>query len=149
MNTKTIKKYLPLAAIAAGCLYVINKGHVVSGVGGEFSNNKKYNAYLTGIKEQLLTIHDTPEESIEEVRHYMEGFPDEVDFNLAQYGNLLIYYDDVRDFMRECGYAESTISKMSDHQIWEAYKRNVGHVARELVPGHWSYNRGRVSYIID
>ena len=33
MNTKNIKKYLPLAAIAAGCLYVINKGRVVSGVG--------------------------------------------------------------------------------------------------------------------
>lgn len=143
MNTKT-KSLLTCAAVAGAAYLVLKKSGHVSGIAGEFSRNKKYDAYLSGIKEQLLTIHDTPEESMSEIRHYMEMFPNEIDFNLAQYGNMLIYYDDVRDFMRECGYAESTIRKMSNDQIWEAYKRNVGYVARELVPGHWSYRGGWV-----
>lgn len=136
--------------MAAATLLLIKRNVLsTSGVGGTFSNNKKTEAYLTGIQKQLLSIHDTPEESMSEILNYMEKFPDEIDFNLAAYGNMLIYYDDVRDFMRECGYAESTINRMSNDQIWEAYRRNVGYVARELVPGHWSYNRGRMSYIID
>lgn len=98
-----------------------------------YSSNKKLNAVLNEIEDELLSIHDTEEESKEEIEHYMHSFPREVDYNLAQYGNLLVSYAHVRDMYKECGYSDKTIDKMSDDRIWETYKRQVGYVAREIM----------------
>lgn len=89
-----------------------------------YSKNKKLNNLLLDIEEDLKEL------GIEEVKHYMEEFPNEIDYNIAQYGNLLVYYSQVRDFYKRHDY--KCIDKMSDTKLWETYKRQVGYVARHL-----------------
>lgn len=96
----------------------------------KYSNNKKLNGVLNEIREDLLHIHDTEEESRSEIDHYKREFPREVDFNLAQYGNMLIYYHDIRAMYARHGY--KSIDRLSDAGMWETYKRQVGYVARNL-----------------
>ena len=96
----------------------------------KYSNNKKLNGVLNEIREDLLSIHDTEDESRKEIAHYKREFPREVDFNLAQYGNVLIYYHQVRAMYARHGY--KSIDRMSDAQVWETYKRQVGYVARTI-----------------
>ena len=84
-----------------------------------------------GILEQLKSIHDTEQESLREVSRYYKSFPREVDYNLVQYGSLLVYYDQVREFYKECRLPN--VDKMSDNELWERYRRDVGYVVRLLV----------------
>lgn len=91
----------------------------------KFSKNVKLNKVLMGIYEDLKEF------GIEEVRRYRDEFKHEPDYNIAQYGNLLIYYADIREFYKNAGY--KSIEKMSDGKIWEIYKRQVGYVARILI----------------
>lgn len=91
----------------------------------KYSKNKKLEGVLTRIEGQLLDL------GLDEVKHYVESFPSEIDYNIAQYGNLLIYYYDVKQMYRDCGYV--SLQKMSDQKVWEIYKRQVGYVARQLI----------------
>lgn len=90
-----------------------------------FSKNKKLNGVLNDILESLQEL------GIEEVARYYKEFNNEKDYNIVQYGNLLIYYDDIRELYRRNGY--TSIDKMSDNKIWDIYKRQVGYVARTLI----------------
>lgn len=93
----------------------------------KFSQNKKTNGVLNGIYEDLMEL------GLGEVKHYYNEFKgQEVDYNLAQYGNLLIYYYDIREFYKKYGYT-STIDKMSDARLWDTYKRQVGYVTRYII----------------
>lgn len=93
----------------------------------KFSQNKKTNGVLNGIYEDLLDL------GLGEVKRYYNEFKgQEVDYNLAQYGNLLIYHDEVREFYKKYGYT-TTIDKMSDQKLWNTYKRQVGYVTRYIV----------------
>ena len=96
-----------------------------------YSKNKKLNAVLNEIETDLLSIHDTPEESLSEIRHYADNFRYEIDLNLAQYGEVLIYYWQIREMYERCGY--KSIVKYSNNKLWETYKRPVGYVARRLL----------------
>lgn len=91
----------------------------------KYSKNKKLEGVLTRIEGQLLEL------GLDEVKHYVESFPNEIDYNIAQYGNLLIYYYDVKQMYRDCGY--KSLDKMSDGKVWEIYKRQVGYVTRQLI----------------
>ena len=91
----------------------------------KYSKNVKLNKALMKIESDLLDL------GINEVKRYYNTFKNEVDYNIAQYGNLLIYYDDVYNFYRSCGY--KTTDKMTTDKIWELYKKQVGYVARCLV----------------
>ena len=91
----------------------------------KYSKNVKLNKTLMEIESNLLDL------GINEVKRYYNTFKNEVDYNIAQYGNLLIYYDDVYNFYRSCGY--KTTDKMTTDKIWELYKKQVGYVARCLV----------------
>lgn len=91
----------------------------------KYSKNKKLEGVLTTIEGQLLDL------GLDEVKHYVESFPNEIDYNIVQYGNLLIYYYDVRQMYKNCGYV--SLQKMSDQKVWEIYKRQVGYVARQLI----------------
>ncbi len=93
----------------------------------KFSNNTKFNNLLCKIEEQ---IKQTESWETEIVRYYTE-FQREPDYNFAQYGNLLIYYKDIRDFFVSCGY--KSVQNIKDNEIWELYKSQVGHVIRELI----------------
>ena len=90
----------------------------------KYSKNKKLNNLLQDIEEQLQEL------GLDEVKHYMANFKNEIDYNIVQYGNLLIYYVDVREFYKKHGY--KTLEKWSDAKVWETYKRQVGYVAREI-----------------
>ena len=91
----------------------------------KFSKNVKLNTALNGIYEDLQEF------GIEEIKHYYNEFKNEVDFNIAQYGNLLIYYYDIKEFYKKAGY--KSFEKMSDSKVWEIYKRQVGFVAWKIL----------------
>lgn len=124
------KMLLGVALVGGAALLLKTKSKTsVSGIAGEFSSNKKLENVLSQIKEQLLSIHDTPEESIDEVKHYMREFPREPDYNLYQYGNVLMYNDEIRDLYSDY----ESLKNASDNKLVEIYKRQVGAVARKLV----------------
>ena len=88
----------------------------------KFSKNKKLNTALQAIFDDLQEL------GTDEVKRHKKEFSNEKDFNLAQYGNMLIYYCDVRNFYKVCGY--KTLDKWSNGKIWDLYLRQVGFVAR-------------------
>lgn len=90
-----------------------------------FSKNAKLNKALETIYNDLINC------GIEEVKHYFNEFKNEPDYNIAQYGNLLIYYNDIYNFYRECGYKST--DKFSTDKIWETYKRQVGYITRYII----------------
>lgn len=89
----------------------------------KFSKNKKLNTVLQAIYNDL-----TENLGSDEVRRYKNEFKNEIDFNIAQYGNLLCYYNDIRQFYKDAGY--KSLDKLSDAKVWNIYKRQVGYVAR-------------------
>ena len=91
----------------------------------KYSKNKKLESALSRIERQLLEI------GLDEVKHYKESFPNEIDYNIAQYGSVLVYYSDVKQMYKDCGY--KSLEKMSDEKVWEIYKRQVGYVVRQLI----------------
>ena len=91
----------------------------------KYSKNVKLNKALMGIESDLLDL------GINEVKRYYNTFKNEVDYNIAQYGNLLIWYNEIYDFYRECDYKST--DKMTTDKIWDLYKRQVGYVVRCLV----------------
>lgn len=97
-----------------------------------FSRCKKLQGVLTEIYADLLEISDTEEQSRNEIKRYCKEFKFESDCNIAAYGNVLIYYYDVRNFYRKHGY--KTAERLSDRALWEIYRRQVGYIAR-LIAG--------------
>ena len=87
----------------------------------KLSKNVKLNNVLNSIHESL------EEMGVDEVKRYMNEFPNESDYNIVQYGNLLVYYHDVRKLYEACGYK---VENYSNEKLWNAYKRQVGYVAR-------------------
>ena len=95
-----------------------------------FSINNKYNATALEIYSDLLNIHDCESDSIKEIKRYKKEFPKEPDYNIALYGNLIIYYYDVRQMFLRCGYSEKHLNRISDQRLWEMYRYRVGEVVR-------------------
>ena len=91
----------------------------------KYSKNNKLNKVLVEIEKNLLDL------GLEEIERYYNTFGNEVDYNIAQYGNMLIYYDQIYDFYRKCGYKST--DKMSTDKIWSIYKSQVGYVARKII----------------
>lgn len=99
----------------------------------KYSKNNKLNNLLLSIEDDLLSMEDTKEIAISEMKRYMKAFPKEPDYNIAQYGRLLISSYQVRELLTSCGYAEQ---RVSDDEIWERYKRQVGYVARQIISNY-------------
>ena len=93
-----------------------------------FSNNNKLNGVLNDIHTQLLEMCETKKESICEIKRYAKNFSKETDYNLAQYGNLIIYHDDVLKMYENHGY--KSLNRLSNDARWNIYKRQVGYVVR-------------------
>ena len=91
----------------------------------KYSKNVKLNKALTEIESDLLEL------GINEVKRYYDTFKNEVDYNIVQYGNMLVYYNDIYNFYRSCGYKST--DKMSTSKIWSLYKNQVGYVARKII----------------
>lgn len=93
-----------------------------------YSKNKKLNSVLNAIEEQLK------EYGLDEVKRYYKEFPNEPDYNIVQYGNLLIYYNQIYKLYENCGYKST--NKYSPDKIWAVYLRQVGYIVRELLKNH-------------
>lgn len=93
----------------------------------KYSKNVKLNNVLNQIEESLICFGKP------EIQRYMKSFPDEPDYNIAQYGNTLIYYWEIRKMYIDAGYETFKGNRISENKMWEIYKRQVGYVARELV----------------
>lgn len=106
----------------------------------KYQNNAKRNAILSDIYEDLLENLGE-----EEVRRYYNEFNGKklTDYNIAQYGNLLIYYYDIRQFFIARGLTEygekfkqpsrQNDYKISDDEVWRFYKRLVGLVVDYMI----------------
>ncbi len=92
---------------------------------------------------------------IAEVRRYINAFPYEPDYNLAQYGNMLVYYNDVRELFFSAGYTKYRETwkratcdhrigeyKIDDYEVWKTYLVEVGRMAQAFVKAHW-FGEGR------
>ena len=91
----------------------------------KYSKNNKLNKVLTEIENDLLDL------GLEEIKRYYNTFKNEIDYNIVQYGNMLVYYNDIYNFYRKCGYKST--DKMSTNKIWSLYKNQVGYVTRKLI----------------
>ena len=91
----------------------------------KFSKNKKLNGVLNDILDSLKDL------GLEEVKRYYKDFRAYKDYNIVEYGNLLISYEDIRELYKSNGY--KSVDKMSDIKVWETYKRQVGYVVRLMI----------------
>lgn len=91
----------------------------------KLSKNAKLNNVLNSIYDDLMEL------GIEEVKRYYNEFKYETDYNLYQYGNVLIYNDDIRELYKEY----KSLKKASMDKIIEIYKRQVGYIARMMILG--------------
>ena len=88
----------------------------------KYSKNTKLNTILNQIEENLLQFGK------DEIKCYMKEYPYETDYNISQYGNMLVYYWEIRKMYINAGY-----NRISDNKMWEIYKRQVGYVARQIM----------------
>lgn len=93
----------------------------------KYSKNVKLNKVLNQIEEHLNYLE------LSEIERYMKEYPNEPDYNLVQYGNMLIYYWEIRKMYINAGYKTFENNKISDSKMWEIYKRQVGYVARQII----------------
>ena len=93
----------------------------------KYSKNAKLDNVLNQIENQL-TYFELPE-----IARYMQDYPNEPDYNLVQYGNMLIYYWEIRKMYIKAGYKSFMDNRISDNKMWEIYKRQVGYVARQIM----------------
>ena len=93
----------------------------------KYSKNVKLNTVLNQIENDLIQV------GVPEIKRYMKYFSNEPDYNIAQYGNMLIYYAEIREMYINAGYKSFKGNKISDSSMWNFYKSQVGYVARELM----------------
>ena len=93
----------------------------------KYSKNVKLNTVLNQIEEHLNYLE------LSEIERYMKEYPYEPDYNIAQYGNMLVYYGEIRKMYINAGYKTFENNKISDFKMWEIYKRQVGYVARQII----------------
>lgn len=93
----------------------------------KYSKNVKLNKSLNQIEDDLKWLELT------EIARYMQDYPNESDYNIVQYGNMLVYYWEIRKMYINAGYKTFENNKISDSKMWEIYKRQVGYVARQIM----------------
>lgn len=97
-----------------------------------FSTNNKTNSIILEITNNIIySFNETYDEVISELNRHKAEYYFESDFNIAQNGNLLIYYYDIRKLFKDCGY--KNIEKLSDNAIWNKYKALVGLTVNKIL----------------
>lgn len=97
-----------------------------------YSKNAKLNRVLNEIRNQLLSIRDTKNESLHEIKRYIDylGFdPDHLDYFIYEHGLVLDYNYQIRDLYKEY----KSLKSASIDRLIEIYKRQVGYMARQLL----------------
>lgn len=92
----------------------------------KYSKNVKLNTVLNQIEEILLQFGK------DEIKCYMEEFPNEPDYSIADYGIMLVYWE-IRKMYINAGYKTFGNNRISDNKMREIYKRQVGYVARQIM----------------
>ena len=64
----------------------------------KYSKNTKLNTVLNQIEGNLLQFGK------DEIKRYMKEYPYETDYNISQYGNMLVYYWEIRKMYINAGY---------------------------------------------
>lgn len=98
----------------------------------KYSKNAKLNKVLNEIRDQLLSIHDTENESLDEIKRYVDYFgfnPDHLDYFIYENGNVLIYNYQIRELYKEY----KSLASASMEKLIEIYRRQVGYMARQLL----------------
>lgn len=93
----------------------------------KYSKNVKLNTVLNQIENDLICL------GLTEIKRYMKEFPNEPDYYIAEYGNMMIYYSQIRGMYLDAGYKTFSISRISNTKMWNIYKRQVGYVARQIM----------------
>lgn len=93
----------------------------------KYSKNVKLNTVLNQIENDLICL------GLTEIKRYMKEFPNEPDYYIAEYGNMMIYYSQIRGMYLDAGYKTFSISRISNTKMWNIYKRQVGYVARQII----------------
>ena len=93
----------------------------------KYSKNVKLNTVLNQIENDLICL------GLSEIKRYMKEFQNEPDYNIAEYGNMMIYYPQIRGMYLDAGYKTFSISRISNTKMWNIYKRQVGYVARQIM----------------
>ena len=89
----------------------------------KFSKNKKLNYVLNDIYSDLVKMGK------DELKRYMQYFPNEIDYNIYQYGNIRIYYSDIKELYKNY----KCLKNASIEKLINIYKRQVGYMARLIV----------------
>lgn len=95
----------------------------------KFSKNAKLNKVLNSIYTDLLQMRDTESESIREIKRYKSNFPKEVDYNLYQYGNVLICNHEIINLYSEY----KSLEKASIEKLIGIYKRQIRYVVNYIL----------------
>ena len=93
----------------------------------KYSKNTKLNTVLNQIEKDLLEFGK------DEIKRYIKEYRYEPDYNISQYGNMLVYYWEIRNMYINAGYKTFENNRISDNKMWEIYKRQVGYVARQIM----------------
>lgn len=89
----------------------------------KFSKNNKLNYVLNDIYEDLMELGK------EDIKRYMHNFPNEIDFNIYQYGNMRIYYSEIKELYKNY----KCLKNASIDKLINIYKRQVGYMARLIL----------------
>lgn len=89
----------------------------------KFSKNEKLNHVLSEIYDYMTDI------DINELKRYKNEFPKELDYNLYQYGLLLIGDNEIRDLYKN--YA--SLKRASMIKIIEIYKRQIRYITNLIL----------------
>lgn len=89
----------------------------------KFSKNKKLNYVLNDIYNDLMELGK------DEIKRYMKYYPNEIDYNIYQYGNMRIYNDEIIKLYKNY----KCLKNVSIDKLINIYKRQVGYMARLII----------------
>ena len=89
----------------------------------KFSKNNKLNYVLNDIYNYLMELGK------DEIKRYMHNFPNEIDYNIYQYGNMRVYNAEIRILYMNY----KCLKNASINKLINIYKRQVGYMARLIV----------------
>ena len=89
----------------------------------KFSKNKKLNYVLNDIYSYLMELGK------DDIKRYMHDFPYEIDYNIYQFGNMRIYYSEIKELYKDY----KCLKNASIDKLINIYKRQIRYMANLIV----------------
>ena len=89
----------------------------------KFSKNNKLNYVLNDIHDYLMKLGK------DEIKRYIHNFPNEMDYNIYQYGNMRIYNDEIRVLYMDY----KCLKNASINKLIGIYKRQIRYMANLII----------------